>query len=288
MNRLIVNADDFGLTFGVNQSILQLCEAGALSSATLMAVADHTSAAAGIAALRPNLGVGCHVVLVDGMPASAAGTLRELVLPSGAFRPTLGRFVVDLTRGSIPEIEIEVEAMAQIRRLQALGVRVSHVDTHKHTHMFPGVLRPLLRAAAACGVRAIRNPFEPEWASSATRHAPFMRRVQVSLLRSLQETFLRLVKEAEFTTTDGSIGVLATGTLDAATLQSLLEAMPAGTWELVCHPGYFDQELGRVTTRLKESRAVEHRALEEVVPRFLQARADVSLVNFLAIQGDKL
>lgn len=288
MNRLIVNADDFGLTFGVNQSIRHLREVGALSSATLMAVADHTSAAAGMAVLRPELGVGCHVVLVDGTPASPAKTLDELVLASGAFRPTLGKFVLDLTRGSIPEIEIEVEAIAQIQRLQALGVRVSHVDTHKHTHMFPGVLRPLLRAAAACGVRAIRNPFEPEWASSATRHAPFPRRVQVSVLRSLQETFLRLVKEAGFVTTDGSIGVLATGTLDAATLRSLLEAMPTGTWELVCHPGYLDQALGRVTTRLKESRQVEHAALEEVVPRYLREHSDVSLMNFLQIQQDKL
>ena len=214
--------------------------------------------------------------------------LHELVLPSGAFRPTLGKFVVDLTRGSIPEIEIEVEAMAQIRRLQGLGVRVTHVDTHKHTHMFPGVLRPLLRAAAACGVRAIRNPFEPEWASSATRGAPFVRRAQVNLLRSLQEGFLRLVGEAGFATTDGSIGVLATGTLDAATLQSLLEAMPAGTWELVCHPGYFDKELSRVTTRLKAARLIEHTALEEVVPRYLREHPGVSLVNFMQIQPCKL
>jgi len=288
VTHFIVNADDFGLTFGVNQSISDLHPVGALSSATLMAVADHTAAAAGIATLHPELGVGCHVVLVDGKPASPLKNLRELALPVGTFRPTLGKFVFDLTRGSIPEIEIEVEAMAQIRRLQALGVRITHVDTHKHTHMFPGVLRPLLCAAAACGIRAIRNPFEPDWALDATPHAPLLRSMQVRLLRSMQTTFRRLVEEAGLVTTDGSIGVLATGTLDAPTLRSLLRAMPAGTWELVCHPGYFDKELGRVSTRLKESRSVEHAALQEVVPHFLREHPEVSFINFAQMPQGKL
>jgi predicted glycoside hydrolase/deacetylase ChbG (UPF0249 family) len=285
---LIVNADDFGLTSGVNQSILHLSKAGALSSATLMGVADYTAAAAEIAMLHPDLGVGCHVVLVDGTPAHPIKDLRGLVLPSGTFRPTLGSFVADVTRGSIPETEIEVEAIAQIQRLQGLGIRVTHLDTHKHTHMYPGVLRPLLRAAIVCGIRAIRNPFEPDWALRATRHAPLLRRIQVRLLRARRKTFLRLVKQAGLATTDGSIGVLATGTLDAQTLRSLLKAMPAGTWELVCHPGHFDEELNAVRTRLKQSRQVEHDALREVVPQFLLDHLDVSLINFMQMQQCKL
>lgn len=288
MTRLIVNADDFGLTSGINQSVFSLYDAGALSSATLMCEADHSEAAASISLLRPKLGVGCHVVLVDGVPATSSSEVRGLVLPTGTFRPQLGNFVFDLARGSIPEIEIEIEATAQIRRLQALGVKVTHVDAHKHTHMFPGVLRPLLRAAAACGVRAIRNPFEPTWASRATASAPLSRRIQVSLLRKLQANFRRQVEDAGFATTDGSIGVLATGTLDVATVRSILEVMPSGTWELVCHPGYFDEELGRVSTRLKESRAVEYEALREVVPNYLREHPEVSLISFAQLQQGKL
>ncbi|HTV07301.1 MAG TPA: ChbG/HpnK family deacetylase [Acidobacteriaceae bacterium] len=280
MTRLIINADDFGLTSGVNQSILDLYNAGALSSATLMTAADHTSAAAAGTTRHLDLSVGCHVVLVDGKPVLPSRDLSELTLPSGIFRPTLGAFVVDLTRGGIPELEIEIEAIAQIRRLQALGIRVTHLDTHKHTHIYPGVLRPLIRAALARGVRAIRNPFEPDWALKATHQAPMLRRVQVRLLRTLRRTFLRLVEQAGLTTTDGSIGLLATGTLDTSTIRSLLSAMPAGTWELICHPGYFDTELGRVRTRLKASRMVEHAALQEVVPHFLRDHPEVSLINY--------
>ena len=280
MTRLIVNADDFGLTYGVNQSILDLHKAGALSSATLMAVANHSPAAVGVAMLNPSLAVGCHVVLVDGRPALPLRSLRELTLTCGAFRPTLGSFVFDLNRGSIPETEIEIEAIAQIRRLQALGLRVTHIDTHKHTHMFPGVLRPLLRAAAACGVRAIRNPFEPDWALKATPTAPLLRRIQVRALRLLRTRFIQLVDKAGLATTDGSIGVLATGTLNGGALRSILNAAPSGTWELVCHPGYVDEALNKVHTRLKESREVERTALLEVIPEFLRDHPGVSLINF--------
>jgi chitin disaccharide deacetylase len=284
VTRLILNADDYGLTPGINQSISDLHRSGALTSATLMARADHTAAAAAYAASHSSLGVGCHVVLVDGEPVLPPSSIPSLALPSGAFRPTLGAFVRDLMRGSLLEGEIEIEAAAQIRRIQSLGVQVSHVDTHKHAHMFPRVLRPLLRAAHACGVRAIRNPFEPDWALKATPHAPWLRRMQVRLLRTQRRAFLRLVEGSGLATSDGSIGVLATGTLNVEALRALLAAMPAGTWELVCHPGYFDEDLNRVHTRLRESRAIEHAALLETVPPFMKEHPEISLINFGQIE----
>lgn len=267
MKRLIVNADDFGLTPGVNQSVLELHSAGALTSATLMATADCFAEAAAQSVATPTLGTGCHVVLVDGFPALPSAELPTLTAKGGQLRPALGGFVCDLMLGRIREAEIEAEAAAQIRRLQSAGVRVTHVDTHKHTHMFPRVLRPLLRAALRCGVRAIRNPFEPEWALEATPAAPLVRRLEVKSLRTQRKTFLRLVREAGLATTAGSIGVLATGTLDADALRGLLRAIPEGgeTWELVCHPGYADAALDGVRTRLRSCRATEHAALLEVV-----------------------
>lgn len=280
MTRLILNADDFGLTSGVNQSTLELHRNGALTSATLMASADHFAAAAAAAAEHPNLGIGCHIVLVDGRPILPRDKIPALTLPSGEFRPTLGGFVRDLMRGRIPENEIEIEAIAQIRRIQTEGVRLTHLDTHKHTHMFPRVLRPLLRAAVVCGVDAIRNPFEPEWALKVTPGAPLSRRMQVRVLRTQRSEFLRLVDQAGVATTDGAIGVLATGTLDAKTLQALLAAMPSGTWELVCHPGFCDSDLSKIRTRLRESRAVEHAALLETVPVFLREHPEIKPANF--------
>jgi len=280
VTRLILNADDFGLTLGVNQSIIELHEAGALSSATLMATADEFSSAADEAIKHPTLGVGCHVVLVDGKPALARTDIPTLSLPSGQFRTTLGAFVRDLMRGRIRDDEIEAEAVAQIRCLQGAGVKVTHLDTHKHTHMFGRVLRPLLGAAKACGVTAIRNPFEADWALNATPNAPLGRRWQVKVLRMRRHEFLRLVRDAGLATTDGAIGVLATGTLDAESLRRLLAAIPEGTWELVCHPGNCDAALNGVRTRLRESRAIEHAALLETIPAHVRAHPEIRLTHF--------
>lgn len=283
MTRLIFNADDLGLTPGVNQSILDLRRHGALTSATLMATADYTDEAAS-GATDSGLGIGCHVVLVDGRSALPASHIPALA-PNGEFRPTLGAFVLDLIRGRIPETQIEAEAIAQIRHLQKVGIHPTHVDTHKHTHMFPRVLRPLICAALQCGVRAIRNPFEPNWAIHATPHAPLLRRMQVRALRTQRRAFLRMVKEAGLATTDGAIGVAATGTLNAETIQPLLAAMPSGTWELVCHPGHLDPNLEKVHTRLRESRAVEHAALLETVPAFLRGHPEVAPIHFGQLAG---
>jgi predicted glycoside hydrolase/deacetylase ChbG (UPF0249 family) len=283
VTRLILNADDFGLTPGINHSILELRRAGALTSATLMATAHHTSEA--IAAVGSSgLGVGCHVVLVDGAPALPANRIPALA-PGGTFRRSLGLFVRDLIRGRIRESEIEAEAVAQIRRLQSAGIHPTHLDTHKHTHMFARVLRPVICAALQCGVRAIRNPFEPDWALRATPHAPLLRRMQVRLLRTQRPAFLRLVREAGLATTDGAVGVLATGTLNAEVLQSLLASMPAGTWELVCHPGHLDPELNQVQTRLRESRAIEHAALLQTVPPFLSSHPEIAPIHFGQLNG---
>jgi predicted glycoside hydrolase/deacetylase ChbG (UPF0249 family) len=261
--RLIINADDFGLTEGVNRAVLELNAAGALTSTTLMATGPAFRSAVHASFVQTTLDVGCHVVLVDGAPVLPHTQIPTLAGTRG-FRSTLGQFVSDLLRGRIRDSEIEAEAAAQIQRIQSSGLTVSHVDTHKHTHMFARVLRPLLRAAGLRGVAAIRNPFEPGWSIRATAAGDPVRRMQVTLLRSQRPYFLRAVKQANMHTTDGSIGVLATGTLDAETIQRLLSAMPAGTWELVCHPGYQDDALAGIQTRLRASRETERTALEQV------------------------
>ncbi len=88
-----------------------------------------------------------------------------------------------------------------------------------------------------------------------------MRVAQVSLLRTLEPRCRRLIAEAEFATTDGTIAVVGTGTLNAATVRALVRHAPPGTWELVTHPGYNDSDLDRVRTRLRGSREVEREAL---------------------------
>ncbi len=283
MKRLILNADDFGLTAGVNRAVLELARAGAITSTTLMATAAATEEAAAAAHHQPGLGVGCHIVLVNGEPVLPASKIPSLIDPNShpnapKFRPTLGSFVADLLRGRIREADIEAEAVAQIRRLQQLEINVTHVDTHKHTHVFPRVLRPLLRAAVLCNVACIRNPFEPEWSLAAAANTGLRRRLEVRALSTQRSYFLSATEHIGLTTTDGSLGVLATGSLTAETLHRMLDAMPEGIWELVCHPGYHDRDLESAGTRLLHSREIERTALIEVIPR-LDAR-DLSIINF--------
>jgi len=263
VKRLIVNADDFGLTSGVNRAVVELNRHGSLTSATMMARAAATEESVSIANSNPKLGVGCHVVLLDGIPVTSMDNLPCLTHPRTLrFAPTLGTFLSRLMlSGRAIEAEIEAEAAAQIALLQSHGLHLTHIDTHKHSHMFPRVLRPVLRAARGAGIRTIRNPFEPAWSIRATPRAPWLRRVQVQLLRTLEPAFRRIVAEEDFVTTDGAIGVLATGTLNVETLASLLRAMPDGTWELVTHPGYNDSDLAQAGTRLLASREVEQTAL---------------------------
>jgi chitin disaccharide deacetylase len=282
VKRLIVNADDFGLTAGVNRAVLELGRAGALTSATLMASAPATMEAAHAAWRQQAFGVGCHVVLVDGRPVSPAEKVPSLIDPSSPanshrFRSTLGAFVSDLLRGRIREADIEAEAAAQIHRLQQMDLQVTHVDTHKHTHAFPRVLRPLMRAAVLCNVACIRNPFEPEWSLTVTP-SRFKRRLQVRALGTQRGYFLAATEHIGMVTTDGSLGVLATGSMCANSLRQMLQAMPDGTWELVCHPGYHDADLDAAGTSLLEAREIEREALLEVIPGF--ANREVSLIHF--------
>jgi predicted glycoside hydrolase/deacetylase ChbG (UPF0249 family) len=217
-----------------------------------------------IALATPSLGVGCHVVLVDGQP----------MLPGG-FQPTMGAFLRRVITGGIDSAAIEAEAGAQIDLLQSRGLGLTHVDSHKHTHMFPAALRPLLRAARRAGIRAVRNPFEPAWSQRATPAAPVFRSAAVRLLRRLEPTFRCIVAEEGFTTTDGNLGISATGYLDSGALDSLLDQLQPGTWELVTHPGYNDNDLANAGTRLLASRNIEREALLA-----LKQRDETELISF--------
>ncbi|HEX3969304.1 MAG TPA: ChbG/HpnK family deacetylase [Edaphobacter sp.] len=268
-SRLIINADDFGLTPGVNRAIAELHHAAALTSATLMATGPAFDDAVATAHANPTLGVGCHIVLTDGVPVSPPETIPTLLGPDRkTFRPSLIDFVQALLRGRISTGDIEREAAAQIRKLQCAGIQVTHLDSHKHTHLFPPVLHPLLRVAEQHSIRAIRHPFEQSW-SLALGHGNRTRRLQVKLLGNLKTRFERQpqIRNAQVLTTDGTIGISATGNLYNQTLHEILYAIPTeGVYELCCHPGYNDPDLDRITTRLRTHRDIERNALLSEIP----------------------
>jgi len=261
--RIILNADDFGLTRGINRAIAELHAAGALTSATLMANGAAFDDAVAVARANPRLGVGCHIVLVDGTPVSPPEMIPSLLGADGNnFRPNVTDFFFSVLCGKVNADEIRREALAQIHKLQGAGIHVTHIDTHKHTHVLPQVARPVLAAAESAGIRAIRNPFEERW-SLALSNGPLLTRLKLRLLHPLRPRFLALpqIRERRILTTDGTIGISVTGSLEATTLHTFIDALPDGLWELVCHPGYNDRDLDSVATRLRETRNVEREAL---------------------------
>jgi predicted glycoside hydrolase/deacetylase ChbG (UPF0249 family) len=280
--RLIVNADDFGLTPGVNRAIGELHASGALTSATLMASGAAFDDAVSIAHRHPTLGVGCHVVLTDGAPLSPPETIPTLLGPDGrSFRPSLASFFLAVLAGRVSEADIAREAQAQIERLQQNGITPTHVDTHKHTHILPGVARPLLGVAERLRIPAIRNPFEPAW-SIALGESPLLRRLQLGVIAYFKPRFLALtqIREGRVRTTDGTLGVSATGNLNGRTLSKTLAAMPDGTWELVCHPGYNDRDLDAITTRLRNTREIEREALLAEIPQIFSLQTAPKLIHY--------
>lgn len=283
MRRLIINADDFGLTQGVNRAIVEAHCEGVVTSATLMVNAAAIEDAIQRARSTPRLSMGCHVVLVDGVPVLGGRHTPSLTPGKAAnrFYQSLGGFALRVVGSRIEADEIEAEATAQIRKLQVAGIAVSHVDTHKHTHIFPQVLRPLLRAARACGVTAIRNPFGPLHLSVVAERPSLLRQhAKVTVLSPLGKTFRRSVADAGLLTPDGTVGIVATGALDDRLFGTIIESLPEGTWELVCHPGYDDAELGSIRTRLRASREVELRLLTSPKSHELLDRRGIKLISY--------
>jgi hopanoid biosynthesis associated protein HpnK len=283
VRRLIVNADDFGYTSGVNRAIVEAHSHGVVTSSTLMANGAAFSEAAQLAQTVPKLSVGCHVVLTDGDPVLPAAQLPSLT-SSSHFRDGMMSFAARAIAGGMNADEIAAEAAAQIRKVQSAGLAVSHIDTHKHTHLFPKVLRPLLRAAADCGVRAVRNPFGPRLPLRSnhllTRPSLWTRHIEVRILSAFAGKFREAVDREGFATPDGTLGIVVTGALDETLFYAIARSIPEGTWEFVCHPGYNDADLQVVKTRLRESRETELRVLTLPAAREVLTQQGIDLISY--------
>lgn len=287
MRRLIINADDFGLTAGVNRAIAEAHTRGIVTSATLMAKGRAFNDAVRLTGNLPQLSVGCHVVLIDGEPVLQKNKVRSIASDqsdSTRFGDNLKSFAARALAGGLNSHEIETEVEAQIRKLQSAGILVSHVDTHKHTHLFPAVLKPVLLAAKACGVRAIRNPFGPKKPLRSgdllSRPSLWTRYVEVKILRSLAAGFQEAAKNEGFITPDGTFGIVVTGALDEKLFRAIAGIIPEGTWEFVCHPGYNDDDLKSANTRLRESRESELRILTMPEAQQLLASHGITLISY--------
>lgn len=268
MRRLIVNGDDFGYTRGVNAGIVRAHRQGILTSTTLMANGEAFEDAVRLARECPSLGIGCHLVLVGGQAMAPVREIQSLAGPDGELPDTLGSLVKRLTLGRVKQEELETELRAQIQRIRMAGVQPTHVDTHKHTHLHPKVMRAVAQVAREFGIQAVRKPYEnfrTLFGGSPGRRGEGQlgRSMTVAAARIGQARFKKLTGMRGLRTTDHFCGIRWTGTLAASHLLKLLTQLPEGTTELMCHPGMLDSELEKAGTRLKRERERELEALTD-------------------------
>jgi chitin disaccharide deacetylase len=272
--QLIVNADDFGFTPDVNQGIVEAHRRGILTATTLMANGAAFDDAVSLARETPSLDIGCHLVLIGG---------RSL-LTGRAYPLTVPRLVAALARR---EIRAYDELKAQVWRIVGAGIKPTHLDTHKHTHLAPPVLDAVARIAEEFGIHWVRRPFD--FPMHALRGAvpptvPAIKRLTSAALGLLRRRFHRVLQSHGCRTTDHFAGFQITGRFHTAQLVDLLAMLPEGSTELMCHPGRCGEALRGERTRLKESRERELEALIAPEVRAAAERNGVELVGYAGLR----
>jgi predicted glycoside hydrolase/deacetylase ChbG (UPF0249 family) len=268
--RLIVNADDFGLSPAVNDGILEAHAAGTVTSTSVMVqCAGWDAAGAGLRG-APGLGVGLHFNLLVGVPLLAAATLVDR--RTGRFLPLVELTARALT-GRIDRDEVEAECDAQVRAVEALGARVTHIDSHRHTHALPGVRRAVARVAARRNL-PLRRPVES--------HRWFPTGLASQLHRGVIGWAWRVASlTAPHTRAPGEfIGVsMQGGDRFDAQLRRVLDRLPAGSVELMVHPGRVDDAL-QAADAYTWQRKLELAALTSAPVRDRLRTSDVALIHF--------
>ncbi|HUJ16299.1 MAG TPA: hopanoid biosynthesis-associated protein HpnK [Thermoanaerobaculia bacterium] len=222
--RLIVTADDFGLSVAVNEAIERAHTNGVLTSASLMMAEAAADDAVARARRLPSLRVGLHVSVVDGR-----SMLTGEPLPNNLFAAGVRYFV----RRKLLEREIR----AQFEAFARTGLPLDHADAHHHMHCHPTVFATILRVGRDYGLRAIRIPREPFLASWRASRSHFVSRLMWSVFLWPWLTIMRLrARRAGLTTNDAIFGMNDTGAMSADRFVRILEQLPPGTSEIYFHP----------------------------------------------------
>lgn len=232
--RLIVNADDLGMSPGINAAIFRAHEHGILTSTSLMAVGEAFDAAVIGLRERPRLGCGVHLVLHDERPLAPRERIPHLVGAAGrmrALRPTARALFL----GRIPEAEIEAEYAAQIERVLAAGVQPTHLDSHCHLHGFARSGAVLHRLGTRFGIRCARRP---ELSGRADFRGAPLSRWPIAILISTLHRRTRSRISAPLRMPDRFLGLVQSGALDTAWMVRAIDGLADGEIaELMTHPG---------------------------------------------------
>lgn len=247
MKRLIVNADDFGFTRDVNAGIVEAHTRGILTATTLMANGTAFDDAVRLAREHPTLDVGCHLVLIGG----------NSLVDGREFPRTVPEFLQAAFQRRIRPYS---ELRAQVERILSSGITPRHLDTHKHTHLFPPVLEAVARLGEEFRIPWVRRPMDFPLQPGRT---PLAKRLISRGFGAVRGRFHRVLAAHGCRSTDYFAGFQITGRFDAGHVVALLLSLPDGSTEFMCHPGHCTDELRGMRTRLKESRRQELEALTD-------------------------
>ena len=277
--RVIVNADDFGLSPGVTEGILRAHIEGVVTSTTVMANMPAAGEAVARLGEAPDLGVGLHLNLSQGRPLSAEGA--ALAGSDGVFRNSgVGLILACVRRPRLLDA-VQAECDAQIRWMIDRALRPTHIDSHRHAHAFPPIFTRVARLARRHDIPFVRWPCEhlpAGWAGGGVAARCVSRLLDCfALADALRAPGLR--------GTRGTWGLVHTGRIDRAFLIAAARAVRPGVTEIMTHPGLPDG-LDPAMTRLLESRATELEALCD--PAVRQAFRDnhIGLTHYGRLRGD--
>ena len=232
MRRLIVTADDFGASPEVNQAVEQAHRGGILTAASLMVAGEAAADAVERARRLPALGVGLHVVLVEGCPVLPPERLPALVDTTGAFRTDMARAGLTIFASPAARRQLRAEIEAQFAAFAATGLPLDHVNAHKHFHLHPTIAATILAVGRRYGMKAVRAPVEPAAplrAIDGTRTGPRIETAWARLVR-------RRMRRAGMIVPDQVFGLAWSGAMTATRVRGLLDRLPNGLTELYTHP----------------------------------------------------
>ncbi len=269
MNRkLIINADDFGFTTGVNAAVSECFQRGLLRSATIMANGKAFDDAVIKAKEWQGLGVGIHFVLTGMKPLTPPEKIPELAGAEGMLPFSPMELLRKILNGREILRQIRIELSAQAERVYYSGIEPTHFDGHKHVHIVPAVFDIIIRLARLLSVKWVRFPFETLRAWKLYFHInqnerkKFVQQLAAGLLScAARPSFVSHARSAGIHFPDSFHGLSATGLLNKKVLENIFCTLRPGVNELMTHPGLADLELMRSKTRLKESRGRERELL---------------------------
>ena len=278
MKKLIVNADDLGLTPGVNRGVLRAFQDGIVRSASLLVTGSAFEDAVALARQNPKLEVGLHLALVEERAVLGRKELPTLVDATGCFPRTSTEFIRCALLGRINWHEVEREIAAQINLFQQTGLRLSHVNSHQHLHMFPPVFRIVRRLTRRMDKVWIRNPLGPWRKSRGVRMGRWMKQLGLNLAclsaRGLHDSPLPQMP-------DGMYGFEVSGYLCRSALEQILRRIPDGLYELICHPGEDDTDTRTQYSHWGYRWAEELEALTAPETRLVLKEEAIALTSFV-------